>query len=58
MAVILREVFVDMYSEDVLEKFKEIMPILSNTNQNKVPELPVKGNLDIQKVKESEYFFC
>ena len=41
------------------EKFKEeIMPILSNTNQNKVPELPVKGNLDIQKVKESEYFFC
>ena len=34
------------------------MPILSNTNQNKVPELPVKGNLDIQKVKESEYFFC
>ena len=48
-----------MYSEDVLEKFKEeIMPILSNTNQNKVPELPVKGNLDIQKVKESEYFFC
>ena len=50
MAVILREVFVDMYSEDVLEKFKEeIMPILSNKNQSKVPELPEKGNLDIQK---------
>ena len=59
MATILRNVFVDMYSEDVLQKFKdEIMPILSNRNQDKVPELPEKGNLDIQKVKESEYFFC
>ena len=59
MAVILRDVFVDMYSDDVLEKFKnEIMPILSSRNQAKVPELPEKGDLDIQQVKESEYFFC
>jgi DNA-directed RNA polymerase len=34
------------------------MPILNNENQKKVPELPSKGNLDIEKVKESDYFFC
>lgn len=59
MCVVLREVFVDMYKKDVLQKFKEeIMPILNNENQKKVPELPSKGNLDIEKVKESDYFFC
>jgi DNA-directed RNA polymerase len=59
MCSILREVFVDMYKGDVLEKFRdEIMPILNNENQKKVPPLPEKGDLDINLVLESDYFFC
>ena len=59
MGVVLREVFVDMYKEDVLAKFRdEIVPMLNSKNQAKVPPLPEKGDLDINKVLESDYFFC
>jgi DNA-directed RNA polymerase len=59
MCTVLREVFVDMYKDDVLAKFRdEIIPILSVANQAKIPPLPAKGNLDINLVLQSDYFFC
>ena len=59
MALSLREVFVEMFSEDILEKFyKDIYAGLSVKNQAKVKPLPKKGNLDIKQVLKSKYFFA
>jgi DNA-directed RNA polymerase len=59
LAKSLREVFVESFQEDLLEKFKqEIMALLSPRNQAKVPPLPKKGKLILERVLESEYFFA
>jgi DNA-directed RNA polymerase len=59
MALSLREVFVEMFSEDILYKFYEdIYAGLSVENQAKVRPLPAKGNLDINQVLKSKYFFA
>ena len=59
MALSLREVFVEMFSEDILYKFYEdIYAGLSLENQAKVRPLPAKGNLDISQVLKSKYFFA
>jgi DNA-directed RNA polymerase len=59
MALSLREVFVEMFSEDILYKFYEdIYAGLSTKNQAKVKPLPAKGNLDINQVLKSKYFFA
>jgi DNA-directed RNA polymerase len=55
MFQILREAFVEMYTEnDPLEQFreyaKEILP--------DVPDLPPRGDLDIQGVLKSDFFFA
>ena len=55
----LRQVFVEMFEEDLLEKFRdEIHAMLSPRNQKKIPPLPEKGNLVLEKVLESDYFFA
>ena len=55
----LRKVCVDMFQEDLLEKFKnEIHAMLSPRNQKRIPPLPEKGNLQLEKVLESDYFFA
>ena len=55
----LREVFVDSFQEDLLEKFKnEIAALLSPRNKAKIPPLPKKGKLILEQVLESEYFFA
>ena len=55
----LRQVFVEMFEEDLLEKFRdEIHAMLSPKNQKKIPPLPEKGNLVLEKVLESDYFFA
>jgi len=59
MALALREVFVEMFSEDILYKFyQDIYAGLSTKNQAKVKPLPTKGNLDINDVLKSKYFFA
>ena len=55
----LRQVFVEMFKEDLLGKFRdEIYAMLSTRNQAKMPPLPKKGNLNLEQVLESDYFFA
>ena len=50
LGMILRETFIEIYSEDVLGKFRE--------EQNcELPALPEYGELDITEVMDSEFFF-
>jgi DNA-directed RNA polymerase len=56
MARYLREEFVQMYaSVDVLGRFKEE---LERQTGETLPDLPAKGNLDLNQVLESEFFFA
>ena len=55
----IRDVFVQMYQEDVLENFREsILSQLSSKNAAKLPPLPAKGRLDLEAVKDSAFFFA
>jgi len=63
MAKILRETFVEMYSEDLLEKFVadlrlQVPDELSEEFEKIVAELkPQMGSLDVSCVLTSPYFF-
>lgn len=59
MSVCLREAFVEMYQQDVLEAFRNsIAAGLSEKTLEKLPLVPAKGNLDLELVKQSVYFFA
>ena len=52
----VRESFIQMYTEhDVLEDFKEDMEGLTD---KELPDIPNKGSLDINIVRDSKYIFC
>jgi DNA-directed RNA polymerase, mitochondrial len=51
LGVVLRETFVDLYSNDLLEKFKR------EQGDIELPPIPEYGTLDIKEVLESEFFF-
>ena len=58
MAIALREAFCEIYSQDVLANFAmDMKQMLSEKNQKKFPNIPEKGNLDLDQVKQS-IFFC
>lgn len=58
MSKALREAFCEVYQKDVLKQFAdEMYSMLSEKNQKKFPEMPVKGDLDLDLVKKS-VFFC
>jgi len=58
MAKALREAFCEIYGRDVLANFAvEMKQMLSEKNQKKFPNIPQKGNLDLEQVKHS-IFFC
>ncbi len=58
MNAILREEFIAMYSEDILMSFKkELLTQLSPETAEKIPEIPPKGSLNLEGVKESVFFF-
>ena len=58
MSLALREAFCEIYSKDVLANWAmEMKQILSEKNKKKFPNLPAKGNLDLELVKSS-VFFC
>jgi len=56
MSKILREQFVNLHSEplleNLLENFSERYP------HNKFPEIPEKGSFDLEQIKDSDYFFA
>lgn len=56
----LREAFVDIYQRhDPLREFRdEIAEMLTEARQKKIPELPERGNLEIEDVLRSQYFFA
>lgn len=59
---VLREAFIEQYRPDVLGRFRdEIVEQLSATAPElveKVPPIPPKGSLDIEAVRDSEFFFA
>ena len=58
MADAIRDSFCEIYKEDVLLNFaNEMKAMLSDKNLKKFPEMPVKGNLNLDQVKQS-VFFC
>ena len=55
----LRKAFYDQYSEDVLIKFRdELVATLPEKLKKLMKPLPAKGNLDLDLVLDSEYFFA
>ena len=54
-ARLLREAFVEIYRKPILENFVE--DITQGIDPKELPELPPKGELDIEEVLKSEYFF-
>lgn len=60
LAACLREAFVDLYTDmDVLEDFRQqIIRQVDEDNQKQVKPVPPKGNLDINEVRSSDFFFC
>jgi DNA-directed RNA polymerase len=59
-AACLRHAFVEMYEQrDVLSEFQQsILEMLPEEKHGDLPPLPGHGNLDLETVKESEYFFA
>lgn len=56
----LREAFITMFSEnDILENFRnDVLKQLPVELHHKIPEAPSKGDLDINKLRESKFFFA
>ena len=53
----LREALVDLYSGDVLQDFKdEVTRFVSNTED--LPDLPARGNLNLETIKQSDFVFA
>lgn len=58
LAYLLREAFVEIYQEPVLERFRqEIIAQLPEEARDEVPPIPPMGDLDIQDVLNSDFFF-
>lgn len=56
----LRDAFVKVFTEnDVLADFKDgISRLVPEKHRDKLPELPRKGKLDIELLRQSEFFFA
>ena len=56
----LREAFITMFTEhDILKNFREdVLKQLPEKLKSKLPEVPSKGDLDIQQLRDSEFFFA
>jgi DNA-directed RNA polymerase len=56
----LREAFINMFTEnDILENFRnDVLRQLPEKYHDKLPEVPQKGNLDINKLRKSKFFFA
>ena len=60
MAKILRQVFISLYeSHDILSEFEGfIKDILPKDRHQDIPAKPSKGNLDLNLIQQSKYFFA
>jgi DNA-directed RNA polymerase len=55
MGKVLREVFVDIFSENFLANFRDEIQSLNPSVE--LPSVPALGNLDVSSLLKSEYFF-
>lgn len=61
MAYLLRDAFIEQYTLPVLEDFREtLIDQLGRDSElaKRIPELPPRGNLNLEDVRDSDYFFC
>lgn len=60
MQACLRDAFVSMYQEhDVLERLRDnLVALLPEEQRAEMPELPPRGELDLEGVKYSDFFFA
>lgn len=55
----LRAAFIEQYSEPVLEQFRDTLAAqLPEEMRTALPPLPPMGDLDLEQVRQSEYFFA
>lgn len=54
----LREAFVQTYSEPVLENYLEACKEAAGDDTIQWPTMPKFGNLDIEQIRQSDYFFA
>ncbi|TCV62335.1 DNA-directed RNA polymerase [Neorhizobium sp. S3-V5DH] len=55
---ILREVFVDMYRNRPLVSFRDQVAAQCPSVADELPELPPEGDLNLEQIKESRFFFA
>lgn len=59
LAVVLRQTFIDQYSNDVLTEFKDQLAAqLPPDVADRLPPLPAKGNMDLNSIRESDFIFA
>lgn len=56
-AKFLREAFVEIYRQPILENFTEDVLLGIEVKEEDLPKMPEKGSLDIEEVLGSDYFF-
>lgn len=56
-ARLLREAFVEIYRQPILENFTQDVLMLCGDIELELPEMPQEGSLDIEEVLKSNYFF-
>ena len=56
----IRTTFVDMYKDyDLLQSIRQsVEPVLDEKSRKKLPSVPSKGDLDLDKVLSSDFFFA
>lgn len=56
MSKILREQFVNLHSEPLLENLRT--NFVERYPHNEFPDVPERGDFDLDKIKDSPYFFA
>ncbi|KAF4654152.1 hypothetical protein FOL47_010112 [Perkinsus chesapeaki] len=57
MNVVIRDRFVKLHSEPILDNLYRDISIMLGVNSFLLPELPGRGNLQLERVRESAFFF-
>jgi DNA-directed RNA polymerase len=58
LSAAVRMAYVDMYRADVLEQFRQEIGAVEQLKGRELPPIPDKGELDIEQVLSSEFFFA
>jgi DNA-directed RNA polymerase len=56
----IRAAFIEMFTQhDILENFKkDVLEQLPKELHDKLPDVPAKGDLEINQLRDSEFFFA